>query len=238
MDEVLKIVVMGRACRNTANIKIRQPIGRMFVKTDRALPEYFADIVTDELNVKEITFTEDVRAFTSYSFKPQLRTVGPKYGKQLGAIRQYLSEVDGNSAMEELEANGVLSFDANGVKVELTKDDLLIEPMQVPGFVSESDNTMSVVLDTNLTPELIEEGFVRELISKIQTMRKEAGFEVTDRIRVYARGSEKIREILSRFGDQIRHDVLADTIETGNTAGYEKDWNINGESVSMGVEKQ
>ena len=238
MDEVLKIVVMGRACRNTANIKIRQPIGRMFVKTDRALPEYFADIVTDELNVKEIIFTEDVRAFTSYSFKPQLRTVGPKYGKQLGAIRQYLSEVDGNSAMEELEANGVLSFDANGVKVELTKDDLLIEPMQVPGFVSESDNTMSVVLDTNLTPELIEEGFVRELISKIQTMRKEAGFEVTDRIRVYARGSEKIREILSRFGDQIRHDVLADTIETGNTAGYEKDWNINGESVSMGVEKQ
>ena len=238
MDEVLKIVVMGRACRNTANIKIRQPIGRMFVKTDRVLPEYFADIVTDELNVKAITFTEDVRAFTSYSFKPQLRTVGPKYGKQLGGIRQYLASVDGNAAMDELNENGALRFDVNGTAVELTADDLLIEPMQIPGFVSESDNTMSVVLDTNLTPELIEEGFVRELISKIQTMRKEAGFEVTDRIRVFARGSEKIREILDRFGDQIRHDVLADEIVTGNTAGYEKDWNINGESVSMGVEKQ
>ena len=238
MDEVLKIVVMGRACRNTANIKIRQPIKQMFVKTDRALPEYFADIVTDELNVKKITFTEDVRAFTSYSFKPQLRTVGPKYGKQLNAIRQYLAGVDGNSAMDELEAEGKLSFDADGVTVELTKEDLLVEPAEIPGYVSESDAVMTVVLDTNLTPELIEEGFVRELISKIQTMRKEAGFEVTDRIRVYAEGSEKIRDILSRFGDQISHDVLADGIVTGKTAGYEKDWNINGESVSMGVEKQ
>ncbi len=238
MDEVLKIVVMGRACRNNANIKNRQPIGQMFVKADHALSDYFAQIITDELNVKKITFTEDVRSFTSYAFKPQLKTVGPKYGKQLGGIRQYLSELDGNAAMDELKANGALKTEIAGVEVVLGEEDLLIEPKQIEGYISESDNTITVVLDTNLTEELLEEGFVRELTSKIQTMRKEAGFEVMDRIKVYAKGSQKIAEIFQKYEAQIMGDVLADSIVTGETNGYVKDWNINGEAVTLGVEKQ
>ena len=240
MDEVLKIVVMGRACRNNANIKNRQPIAQMFVKkgaSAQALPAYFADIVTEELNVKAITFTDDVRAFTSYSFKPELRSVGPKYGKQLGGIRKYLSGVDGNAAMDELKEKGVLSFDVNGVTVELAEENLLIEPQQVEGFISETNGDLTVVLDTRLTPELIEEGFVRELISKIQTMRKEAGFEVMDRITVYAKGSGTICDILKRFGGQIRSDVLADEIVLDQISGYEKDWSINGKNVTLGVVK-
>ena len=237
MDEVLKVVVMGRACRNTANIKNRQPIGQMYVKAERALDTYFSDIIRDELNVKQVTFTEDVRAFTSYSFKPQLRTVGPKYGKQLGGIRKILSEIDGNAAMDELKANGSITFDVNGTQVMLTEEDLLIEPTQAEGFISETGGDLTVVLDTRLTPELIEEGFVRELTSKIQTMRKEAGFEVMDRIRVFAQGNEKIAQILERFSGTIGKDVLADAIDTGKMAGYEKDWNINGEHVTLGVEK-
>ena len=240
MDEVLKIVVMGRACRNNANIKNRQPIAQMFVKkgsSTEALPAYFADIVTEELNVKAIAFTDDVRAFTSYSFKPELRSVGPKYGKQLGGIRKYLAGVDGNAAMDELKEKGVLSFDVNGVTVELAEENLLIEPQQVEGFISETNGDLTVVLDTRLTPELIEEGFVRELISKIQTMRKEAGFEVMDRITVYAKGSGTICDILTRFGGQIRSDVLADEIVLDEISGYEKDWSINGENVTLGVVK-
>ena len=238
MDLVLKIVVMGRAARNTANIKNRQPIARMFVKSEKTLDSFFAAIITDELNVKEITFTTDVRAFTSYNFKPQLRTVGPKYGKQLGGIRKYLSEVDGNAAMDTLEREGALKFEVDGVPVELTAEDLLIEPTQKEGYVSEADNTITVVLDTNLTEELIEEGFVRELTSKIQTMRKEAGFEVMDRITVYARDNEKICEILERFGQDVAADVLADEIILRQEPeGYVKDWNINGEHVTLGVRK-
>ncbi len=237
MDKVLKIVVMGRAARNTANIKNRQPIGQMFVKSETALDDFFSAIITDELNVKNITFTEDVRAFTSYSFKPQLRTVGPKYGKQLGGIRKYLSEIDGNAAMDELRANGALKTTIQDVEVTLAEEDLLIEPMQVEGFVSETDNNLTVVLDTNLTPELLEEGFVRELTSKIQTMRKEAGFEVMDRIRVYERGSERIGEILEKYASQIKSDVLADDILAGEGGSYVKDWSINGEAVTLGVEK-
>ena len=238
MDLVLKIVVMGRAARNTANIKNRQPIARMFVKSEKTLDSFFAAIITDELNVKEITFTTDVRAFTSYNFKPQLRTVGPKYGKQLGGIRKYLSEVDGNAAMDTLEREGALKFEVYGVPVELTAEDLLIEPTQKEGYVSEADNTITVVLDTNLTEELIEEGFVRELTSKIQTMRKEAGFEVMDRITVYAKDNEKICEILERFGQDVAADVLADEIILRQEPeGYVKDWNINGEHVTLGVRK-
>ena len=173
MDEVLNIVVMGRAARNDASIKNRQPIGRMFVKAAAELPRFFADIITDELNVKNIAFTEDVRAFTSYSFKPQLRTVGPKYGKLLGGIRKYLGEVDGNNAMDELRANGSIKFDVNGSEVVLSEEDLLIDTAQTTGYVSQQNGELTVVLDTNLTPELVEEGFVRELVSKIQTMRKE-----------------------------------------------------------------
>ena len=237
MDEVLKIVVMGRACRNTANIKNRQPIGQMFVKAGQALPEFFADIVKDELNVKKVTFTDDVRSFTSYSFKPQLKTVGPKYGKLLGGIRQALPALDGNAAMDELNANGALKLDINGNEVVLTKEDLLIETAQMEGYVSEQNNDLTVVLDTNLTPQLVEEGFVRELISKIQTMRKEAGFEVMDKIRIFASGNETIGQILDKFREQIQNEVLAQSIELNMVQGYQKEWNINGEKVVLGVEK-
>ncbi len=237
MDEVLKIVTLGRAARNTANIKNRQPIGRMFVKAEEALPAFYQAIIEDELNVKSVEFTDDVRAFTSYSFKPQLRTVGPKYGKQLGNIRKALAEIDGNAAMDTLNQEGKLSFDFGGTPVELTRDDLLIDAAQVEGFVSEGDNTVTVVLDTNLTPELLEEGFVREIISKVQTMRKEAGFEVMDHIRLYHQGNEKIEAILNGRAEEIMGEVMADGIESGRTGGYVKEWNINGETVTLGVEK-
>ena len=237
MDEVLKVVVFGRAARNTANIKNRQPIGKMFVKAERSLPEFYQEIIEDELNVKSVEFTDDVRAFTSYTFKPQLRTVGPKYGKQLGNIKKALSEIDGNSAMDTLKEKGALTFDFNGEEVVLTEEDLLIDAAQVEGDGSEGDNTVMVVLDTNLTPELLEEGFVRELISKIQTMRKEAGFEVMNHIRVFAEGNEKISAIFAAHGEEIRSEVLADEIVTGQTGGYSKEWSINGEKVVLGVEK-
>ncbi|MGN0379156.1 MAG: isoleucine--tRNA ligase [Butyrivibrio sp.] len=235
MDEVLKIVVAGRACRNAANIKNRQPIGTMYVKAPFEVAEFFKEIIEDELNVKSVEFTDDVRAYSSYSFKPQLKTVGPKYGKLLGKIRQALSEVDGNKAMDELNANGALVFDFDGERVELTKDDLLIDIAQTEGFETVSDSGVTVVLDTNLSDELIEEGFIRELISKIQTMRKEAGFEVMDRITVYAKGNDKIAGLLDRNSEQVKAEVLADDIVTGSTDGYAKEWNINGEKVELGV---
>ena len=237
MDEVLKIVVMGRAARNTAAIKNRQPIGRMFVKAENELSEFYQEIIEEELNVKKVEFTDDVRAFTSYSFKPQLKTVGPKYGKQLGNIKNALANLDGKAAMDTLNETGKLTFNFDGTEVELTKDDLLIDTAQMEGFVSEGDNTVTVVLDTNLTPELIEEGLVREIISKIQTMRKEAGFEVMNHIALYASGNERIAQILEKYGDEIKEDVLADSILEGQTGGYTKEWNINGETVTLGVEK-
>ena len=237
MEAVLKIVVIGRACRNTANIKTKQPIGKMYVKADFALSEYFVEIIEDELNVKSVEFTEDVSAFTSYTFKPQLRTVGPKYGKLLGGIRQALTDINGTAAMNELRTNGVLKLDINGNDVELTEEDLLIETAQTEGYVSESDGETSVVLDTNLTPELIEEGFVREIISKIQTMRKEAGFEVMDKIVVYAHGNDKIQDVMKAHEDEIKSEVLADEMVLGETDGYVKEWNINKEAVTMGVKK-
>ena len=238
MDEVLKIVVMGRACRNTANIKNRQPIGKMFVKGASDLPEFYQDIVTDELNVKEIELTDDVRAFTSYTFKPQLKTVGPKYGKLLGGIKNELSSLDGNAAMDELNETGVLKLQVNGQEIELTKEDLLIDMAQMEGYVSESDYGITVVLDTNLTEELLTEGFVREIISKIQTMRKEAGFEVMDKIRVTYDGSEKAEKVFAEYAEQIGQETLAVAVEKAEPAGYVKDWKINGEAVNMGVEKQ
>ena len=238
MDEVLKIVVMGRACRNTANIKNRQPIGKMFVKGASNLPEFYQDIVTDELNVKEIELTDDVRAFTSYTFKPQLKTVGPKYGKLLGGIKNELSNLDGNAAMDELNATGVLKLQVNGQEIELAKEDLLIDMAQMEGYVSESDYGITVVLDTNLTEELLTEGFVREIISKIQTMRKEAGFEVMDKIKVTYDGSEKAEKVFAEYAEQIGQETLAVAVEKAEPAGYVKDWKINGEAVNMGVEKQ
>ena len=236
MDEVLKIVVMGRACRNNASLKNRQPLANMYVKAKTALPEFFAEIVEEELNVKKLTFTDDVRAFTTYTFKPQMRTVGPKYGKLLGKIKTELTQVDGNEAMDTLKAVGHLTFEMDGTEVILTQDDLLIEMTQAEGYVSENSSDMTVVLDGNLTPELIEEGFVREIISKVQTMRKEAGFEVTDHITVYHSGNEKLAGIFEKYEEQIRADVLADAVRNG-MGGYSKEWDINGETVKLGVER-
>ena len=237
MAEVLRIVVMGRACRNAAAIKNRQPIGTMFVKADGALSDYYQEIIEDELNVKRVVFTSDVREFTAYTFKPQLRTVGPKYGKQLGSIRQHLEGLDGNAAMDELERAGALKFMAGDVEVELTRDDLLIEMSQKPGYVSEADSAMTVVLDTNLTEELVEEGFVYEVISKIQTMRKDAGFEVMDHIRVSVSGNEKIAGIVQDNREIISGKVLAEEIAADETLAVQKEWNVNGETVTIGVEK-
>ena len=237
MDEVLKIVVMGRAARNTANIKNRQPIGQMFVKAADTLSEFYVEIIEEELNVKKVTFTDDIRNFTSYSFKPQLKTVGPKYGRQLGNIRTALAEIDGNAAMDTLKEKGALTFDFGGEEVVLTEEDLLIDTAQMEGYVSEGDNAVTVVLDTNLTPELIEEGFVRELVSKIQTMRKEADFEVTNHINIYQDTNDRIAEIIKAHADEIKAEVLADNIFIGQMGGYAKEWNINGETVMLGVEK-
>ena len=238
MDEVLKIVVMGRACRNAANIKNRQPIGRMFVKGVEELPKYYQELITDELNVKEMEQTEDVRAFTTYTFKPQLKTVGPKYGKLLGGIKKELENLDGNAAMDELQKNSELKFNIDGNEVVLTKEDLLIDMTQTEGYVSESDYGITVVLDTNLTPELLEEGFVREIISKIQTMRKEADFEVTDKIHVTYTGSEKAESVFAANKQEISDDVLAVSMEKAEPSGYVKEWKINGEAVTIGVAKE
>ena len=237
MDELLKIVVLGRACRNAANIKNRQPIGKMYVKAPLELKDFYLDIIADELNIKEIEFAEDVESFISYSFKPQLKTVGPKYGKLLNGIRQELSSLDGAKAMKELKENGALKFEVNGAEVVLTEEDLLIETAQMDGFVSESDGDTSVVMDTKLTPELIEEGFVREIISKVQTMRKEAGFEVTDKISVSARDNDKILKVMKDHEEEIKSEVLAEEMLLGETKGYEKEWNINKEKVTMAVSK-
>lgn len=237
MEDVLDAVVMGRACRNEAAIKNRQPISRMYIKADFTLSEFYQEIIEDELNVKEVVFTDDVRDFTSYTFKPQLRTVGPKYGKQLGGIQKHLAALDGNTAMDELNADGALKFDVDGVAVELTKDDLLIDMAQKEGYVSQEDNKMTVVLDTNLTPELVEEGFVYEIISKIQTMRKESGFEVTDHIRVSINGNDRLSEIARKNKDAISGKVLADELTSGAEYAVSKEWNINGENAVIAVER-
>ena len=237
MEEALDIVVMGRAARNAANIKNRQPIGTMYVKASHTLDDYFKNIIEDELNVKEVVFKEDVSDLTSYSFKPQLKTVGPKYGKQLGSIREYLAGVDGTQAMKQLKAEGALKFEAGGVEISLTEEDLLIDVAQKAGFVTEADNYVTVVLDTNLSPELIEEGFVYEVISKIQTMRKDAGFEVMDHIKVAINGNAKVAEIVNANKAAICEKVLADEILTDAGLANVKEWNVNGEKVVIGVEK-
>ncbi|MCU6748664.1 isoleucine--tRNA ligase [Faecalicatena acetigenes] len=238
MENVLKLVVMGRACRNASNIKNRQPIGQMFVKAGFTLPEFYQDIVTDELNVKNVKFTEDVREFTSYSFKPQLKTVGPKYGKMLGGIKAALDAVDGNAAMDEINETGALKLYVNEQEITLFKEDLLIDTAQIDGYVSENDNGITVVLDTNLTEELLEEGFVREIISKVQTMRKEADFEVMDRICLTYKGSQKAEEIFAKYNTSIGGEVLAKSVVNTQPSGYVKEWKINGEAVTMGVERE
>ena len=237
MEEVLKIVVMGRAARNTASIKNRQPIGTMYVKAEKVLDDFYQDIIKDELNVKQIVFSEDVSAFTTYSFKPQLKTVGPKYGKQLGGIKAYLSDMDGSAAMETLKTNGALTFTVDGTEVSLAEEDLLIDMAQKEGFIAEADNYVTVVLDTNLTEDLIEEGFVYEIISKIQTMRKDADFEVMDHIKVTINGNEKVAQIAARNEGMIAGKVLAEAIVTEEELTVSKEWNVNGEKVTIGVEK-
>ena len=237
MDEVLKIVVLGRGCRNTANIKNRQPIGKMFVKADTKLDDFYIDIIEDELNVKNIEFTDDVAAFTSYSFKPQLKTLGRRFGKNINAVREILANIDGAKAMTELKETGKLTINVDGSDEALTEEDLLIETAQTEGFESNSDYGVTVVLDTNLTPELIEEGFVREIISKIQTMRKDSGFDVMDHIKISCEGNAKIAEIITNNADMIKGDTLADELDTNAVDGNSKEWNINGEKVILAVKK-
>ena len=238
MDEVLKIVVMGRACRNSANIKNRQPVGQMYVKAEKKLDDFYVSIIADELNVKNVSFTDDVSAYTDYQFKPQLRTVGPKYGKYLKQIQEALAGLNGNQAMAELKTQGALKLDSVSEEVVLLEEDLLITMTQADGFVTEGDNLVTTVMDTRLTPELVEEGFVRELISKIQTMRKEAGFEVMDHIAVSYTAGQKVSDIFARFKEDICSEVLADTVTADALSGYQKEWRINGEEVTLAVEKQ
>ena len=238
MEDVLNAVVIGRACRNATNIKNRQPIGKMFIKAPWKLDDFFTNIIADELNVKSVEYKDDVRDFTSYTFKPQLKTLGPKYGKFLGEIRKQLSELDGNKAMDDLNNAGYITLSVNGQDIQLEKTDLLIEMVQAEGYVANSDKGITVVMDTKLTPELIEEGFIRELVSKIQTMRKDAGFEVMDRINVYVSGNDKIAALMEKNAEQVKAVVLADNIIAGEAKGFTKDWNINGEDVTLGVEKQ
>ena len=238
MEAVLKTVVLGRACRNTANIKNRQPIATMFVKAPFSLGEFYQEIIEDELNVKKVVFTDEVRDFTTYTFKPQLRTVGPKYGKQLGGIQKYLGSVDGNDAMDILKEKGALTFDVDGTEVSLAEEDLLIDMKQKEGYVTEADNTVTVILDTNLTDELIEEGFMYEVISKVQTMRKDSGFEVMDHIKVYISGNNRVADVVKKNENAISVKVLADEIVYGASCDGAKNWNVNGEDVTIGVQKQ
>ena len=237
MEDVMNVVVIGRACRNAANIKNRQPIGNMFIKAPWTLGEFYVDIIKDELNVKNVEFKDDVRAYTSYTFKPQLKTLGPKYGKILNDIRKALAELDGNAAMEQLNNLGYLKLNVAGQEIDIEKDDLLIDMAQTEGYVADSYAQITVVLETTLTPELIEEGFVREIISKVQQMRKEAGFEVMDKIAVYLEGNDKLEEIVRKNEDLIKSEVLANEVGYDSVKGFTKEWNINGESVTMGVEK-
>ncbi len=237
MEKVLDSVVLGRAARNTSNIKNRQPIGKMYIKADWTLSEFYKEIIEEELNVKELVFTDDVRDFTSYSFKPQLKTCGPKFGKLLGQIKNALAGLDGNTAMDEINATGQLKLKLDSEEIVMEKEDLLIDAAQTEGYVSESDKGITVVLETTLSDELIEEGFVREVISKIQTMRKEANFEVMDKIRVYAKDNDKVVGIMDKNKDLILSEVMAGEISLNNLGGYTKEWNINGEKVNLGVEK-
>ncbi len=238
MEVVLEAVVLGRACRNTANIKNRQPIGKMFVKAEEELSQFYMDIIKDELNVKEAELTEDVSNLTTYNFKPQLKTLGRRFGKNINAVKEILANLDGQKAMAELKDKGTLTIQVEGSDEALSEEDLLIEAAQMEGYISDTDHGVTVVLDTNLTPELLEEGFVREVISKIQTMRKDAGFEVMDHIRVSMQDNEKVREIVQKNEPSIMGDVLADEMAYDGAAGFTKEWNINGEKVTLGVEKK
>jgi len=237
MNKVLEIVVLGRAARNGSNMKNRQPLGKMFIKTEKALDSVYVDIIENELNIKDVEFTDKVDEFVTYKFKPQLKTVGPKYGKQLGEIRTALSELDGNAAKKDLDQSGSITLQLPSGNVILQTEDLLIETEQMEGFFTLSDRGVTVALDINLTDELVDEGFVREIISKVQTMRKEADFNVTDHINVTINGEGHTVDVASRMADDIMGDTLADSLKVTEPCGYVKSWNINGEDVTIGVEK-
>ena len=237
MDEVLNIVVLGRACRNTANIKNRQPVGKMFIKMEGDLTDYYREIVEDELNVKEAVVTDSVEEFTDYTFKPQFRTLGKRFGKNINAVKDVLAALDGASAMAQLADKGEITITLDGQEESIAKADLVIETAQKEGFVSETDRGVTVVLDTHLTKALIEEGFVREIISKVQNMRKDAKFEVTDHIRLYQDANTRIRQIIMDNAEQIKKEILADEIFLGEMKGHAADWVINGEPVTLGVTK-
>lgn len=237
METVLEIVTLGRAARNNSAIKNRQPLSMVYVEAPSKLDKMFADIVADELNIKAIEFVDDTSSFTVYSFKPQLKILGAKYGKQLSEIRTALAEIDGAKAMSELKNVGAMTLKLADSEIKLTEEELLIDVSQKEGYAVASEGGVTVVLNTTLTPELIEEGFVREIISKIQQMRKDSGFEVLDHIRIYAVGNDKIKQIITTNKDEIATDTLCEAFEfeTANTAGTE--WDINGEKVTLGVEK-
>ena len=237
METVLEIVVLGRAARNGAVLKNRQPLNRMFINSSKKLDGYFTDIIKDELNIKNVEFTDEVDGFVNYTFKPQLKTVGPKFGRQLNDIRAALSSLNGTVAKSELDSTGKLTLNLPSGTVELTAEDLLIETSQKEGFYTVSDKGVIVSIDTVLTPELIAEGVARELISKIQTMRKEAGFNVTDHITVKLAGEEKILDIAQKMCDDITKDTLADSLTLGEPEGFTKDWDINGEKLTIGIKK-
>ena len=237
MGEVLNAVVLGRACRNAANVKNRQPLSKMYIKADKKLTSFYTDIIADELNVKSAEFADDVSEYTDYLFKPQLKTLGKRFGKQINALKETLAAIDTGKAMEELNKNGSITVDLDGVSEVIEREDLLIEALQTEGYVSDSGNGMTVVLDTNLTDELVEEGFVREIISKIQNMRKDAGFEVMDHINVYQDGNDRIKDIIIRNEELIKKEVLAENVITGEIKGVEKSWTINGEESTIAVEK-
>ena len=238
MEEVLNAVVLGRSCRNSANVKNRQPLNKMYIKADKKLSDFYIGIIADELNVKSVEFTDDVSAYTDYLFKPQLRTLGKRFGKQINVLKETLANLDGSAAMAELNEKGSITITLDGTEEVIEKDDLLIEALQTEGYVSESNNGVTVVLDTNLTDELVEEGFVREIISKIQNMRKDSVFEVMDHIKVYQTGNDRIKDILLRNEDTIKREVLATDIITDSVDGISKEWTINGEACVLGVCKQ
>jgi isoleucyl-tRNA synthetase len=237
MEKVLEIVVLGRAARNGSSRKNRQPLNVMYVKLDGELEETYTDIIKEELNIKNVDFTGEVDNFVTYTFKPQLKTLGPKYGKQLGEIRTALAEIDGNAAKKQLDETGKLVLSLSSGDIELETEDLLIDAAQKEGFFTLSDNGITVALDTVLTDELIAEGFVRELISKIQTMRKEAGFNVTDHIEIALQGSQTVVDIALKYTSDITGDTLADSLCAGTLDGFVKEWDINGEAVTIGVKK-
>ena len=237
MEEVLSIVKLGRAAREKAQVKNRQPLSVMYISGGKPLGKEYESIVREELNVKRIDFKEDLSSFTAYIFKPQLKTIGPKYGKHLQEIRNYLVALDSKEGIQALSSGAIRFAAKDGTEVSLTREDLLIESTKKDGYITEEDGKYTVVLDTNLTEELKEEGFLREIISKVQTMRKEAGFEVTDRIRLFAKGNEKLISLMRKSEKELSAAVLAETLVFGECKGYEKDWDINGENVCLSVEK-